>query len=191
MKLHIEAKYNADGTITMLHGTTEVNAASIVEHGFTRNSDPTAVARSIELEFGLPEGSVLNHSAFQFAKHRHDLDHVHFTSVLKVAQAYTVPEQLQDALLAAFWLKHPHAEDANVRDILPKADAWVQEQAARLTKPEVLAVTLPWEAVGDHAFGRKIGLQEYLLIANGDMPYSAAIPLSALTHAKVCRATEA
>lgn len=99
----MNARYNPDGTITLYHGTTTVNGASILGQGF-RASDPVAVAAWVEQEFKLPAGSVLGHSAYAFVRYRRDLDHVHFTSRWDVAIQYTVPEQVQDALAAVWWL---------------------------------------------------------------------------------------
>lgn len=176
--------FNEDGTITLLHGTTALNADSILRDGF-RPSNPAAVAAAVEHEYGLPKDSVLNHPWFEFAKNRQDLDKVHLTSNHDVALQYTVPEQLQDALNAAYSVIHPHSEDADFRDIKPKMDAWVKQESARLTKPVVLAVTMPWSAVGDHAFGRKLGLDEYKRIANGELPDNVSIPISALRSASI------
>lgn len=75
-------------------------------------------------------------------------------------------------------------EDEVTRDIIDAMQTWVKATARRLTTPMVLAVTLPWRAVGDHAFGRKIGLEEYKAIVDGELPDLVAIPLAALADAK-------
>lgn len=180
----MKAAYNSDGTVTLLHGTSSANAELIKAQGF-KTSNPAAVAKMVEDEYNLPEGSVLNNRAYEFAKHRSDLDKVHFTSNFDVAAQYTVPEQLQDALTAAYWVLHPEIGDMNINDVHPKLKEWVSTEGKRLAQPKVLAVIMPWELIGDYAFSRKISLAEYQEIADGDLPDLVSIPVAMLVNVKV------
>lgn len=172
----------------MTTGTAAANAARILLEGF-KPSDPAKVAATVERALDLPEASVLKHFAFQFPLGRRDLDHVHFISKFDVAQQYTVPEQLQDALAAAYLITHEKPEGVS-RRFRDHQDAWVKAQASRLTRPMVLAVTMPWAVLGDHGFGRRIELAEYLRIADGELPYSVAIPISALQVLSIAEASK-
>lgn len=176
--------FHDDGTVTILHGTNELSARMIEREGF-RPGDPANVARAIEREYGLPEGSVLNHVAFQFPKRRTDLDRVFFTGDPRTALAYTIPEVLQDALRAAYSIKFPHDDNALWKDVAPKQNAWADREGRRLGAPAIVAARVPWEAVGNHAFGRQIGFEEYRRIGKGKLPHSMSIPISALKDAKI------
>src|SRR5213075_130531 len=95
-----------DGSVTLLHGTTKLNAEAILRDGF-KPGNPQQVAAQLEKEYGLPEGSIYHHVAFEFARHRRDLDKVFFTTDESVADQYTTPEVVQDGLNAAHSLLHP------------------------------------------------------------------------------------
>lgn len=177
--------FNDDGTITVLHGTTTANAELIKKEGF-KASNPAGIAAMVEKEYKLPKDSVLKNHWYQFPMGRSDLDHIHFTSDPKVAVAYTVPEQLQDALTAAYRVLHPEIADMKWGDVQPNLRKWINTEGKRLTKPEILAVKIPWKAVGQHAFGRVIDdMEEYKKITDGEPPRTFAIPLKSLKDAKI------
>jgi RNA:NAD 2'-phosphotransferase (TPT1/KptA family)/2'-5' RNA ligase len=183
---------HADGTITLLHGTTKLNADSILNEGFKPGA-PAAVASMIENEYGLPKDSVLKNVAFEFASKRGDLDRVHLTSHPDIATQYSIPEVLQDALGSAWSLQHPNIENFT-RDLAKEKADWVKSEAARLTQPDVLAVRIPWSTVGDHAFGKKISLDDFKnnphLKGDVGILHSISIPLSAMKDAVITRAKE-
>jgi len=170
---------DSDGNVIALHGTTVLNAKSIREIGF-KPSDPAAVAAMVEKEYGLSKDSVLKSHWYQFPMRRSDLDYVHFTGDAWTATQYTVPEQLQDALHAAYREMHPEIADMNFKEVEPTMNAWVKTEARRLTKPEVLVVKMPWKVVGDNAFGRTLSLDEYKKLAGDKLPHSFSIPISEL-----------
>ena len=175
-----------DGTVTLLHGTTRINAEAIRQHGFLAGT-PLALAATIEQEYGLPEGAVANHHAFQFAAKRSDLDRIHFTTDIDVAQQYTVPEVVQDALRSVWSLQNP-VENVS-KNWHADMQEWVKKEGRRLAEPEVLAVTVPWASVGEHAFGRQISLEEFknhpALQGRSEILNNISLPLSALSSAKV------
>lgn len=166
------------GTITLLHGTTAANAAKILEHGF-RPMNPEAVATEVAAAFGLPPAEIYDHIHFEFARHRRDLDHVHLTSDLATARAYTVPEVVQDALKAAWAILHP-VERQDLRPGLKLQQEWVAHEGRRLAQPAILAVTMPWPVFGDHAFGKKLALQEWLEFGKLADLHSKSVPIKAL-----------
>lgn len=175
-----------DGTVTLLHGTTKLNADRIRQLGFQAGT-PHAIASQIEQRYQLPPGSVENHVAFQFAKGRTDLDRVFFTTDLSVAEQYTTPEVVQDALRAAWMIRNP--TESVSREWRRSMDAWIKQEARRLAEPEVLAVNVPWAAVGEHSFGRKLSLDEFKnhpsIRGAADVLHNVSIPISALRGAKI------
>jgi GNAT superfamily N-acetyltransferase len=181
---------HSDGTVTLLHGTTKLNADSILKEGF-KSGAPATVAAQIEKEYGLPKDSVLKNVSFQFASGRGDLDRVHLTSDPDTAAQYSIPEVLQDALSSVWSIQHPDIENFT-RDLAQEKSAWVKSEAARLTQPDVLAVRIPWSTVGDHAFGKKISLDEFknnkFLKGDLDILRTVSIPMSAMKDAVITRA---
>ena len=171
---------NPDGTITLLHGTTALNAEHIREHGFKPIS-PEEIATTIAKEYGLHPRDVFNSVQFEFPRHRTDRDKVHFTSKPETALQYTIPEVVQDALRAVWSLQNPSPE-GSPRQWSAKMQEWVNREGQRLAKPEILAVTMPWGVVGDHAFGRPLSLEEYIDIHGGDLNHlhSISVPMQAL-----------
>jgi hypothetical protein len=173
-----------DGTVTLLHGTSDLNARAILREGF-KAGQPQAVARAIEQEYHLPENSVLHNEAFSFARHRRDLDNAWFTTNEWTSDQYTVPEVLQDALTAAWIVQHPQDEDALEKVVGPSRREWVKREAARLTQPRTLAITVPWDVVGKHAFGRVLTLEEFKKagLTSEDL-YNVSLPVTALKNIK-------
>ena len=172
-----EVGINPDGTITLLHGTTALNAASIRQHGF-RSASPEQVAAQVAALYGLSPSDVYNHITFEFARHRTDRDRVHLTAIPATAQAYTVPEIVQDALRAVWVLKY--GQEHVTRETLHELQAWVRREGEKLSAPEILAVTMPWKVVGDHAFGRKLSLVEWQKFGKLRDLHSISVPISAL-----------
>ncbi len=173
---------NPDGTITLLHGTTALNAENIRDHGF-RPTSPVEVAGTIAKEYGLQLRDVLDHIAFEFARTRTDRDRVHFTSIPETAKAYTVPEVVQDALRVVWSLKY--GQEDVTRESRREQEAWVRREGERLAQPEVLAVTMPWEVVGDHAFGRKLTLEEWQKFGRIQDLHSISVPIQALQDIRI------
>jgi hypothetical protein len=173
---------NPDGTITLLHGTTALNAESIRRHGF-RPSSPEEIAGQIAALYGLHPSDVFDHVTFEFARHRTDRDRVHFTSIPETALAYTVPEVVQDALRAVWVLKY--GTEHVSRESIGALQAWVRHEGEKLSKPEVLAVTMPWSVVGDHAFGRKLTLVEWQKFGRLQDLHSISVPISALRNVSI------
>jgi hypothetical protein len=178
-----------DDTVTLLHGTSAINADAIMMGGF-KPGNPAALAATLEKHYNLPEGSVLNHVAFEFAKGRKDLDRVHFTADEKVAQAYQVPEVLQDGLKAVHMLLHPQ-EDVT-KDWHVAQQAFVDRESQVWAKPAMLAVTMPFEAVGNHGFGKKLTVEEYRALSvrfgwDATTFNNVSIPIAALQTAKIAR----
>jgi hypothetical protein len=162
--------------ITLLHGTTDVFAKSIRANGFLPGQ-PANVARWIEDEYDLPRGSVYKNVAFEFARTRHDLDRVHMTADPAIAKQYTIPEVLQDALHAVWLIKINKSDRLNA----PAQSAWMKEEGRRLVKPEILAVNMPFDVVGDHCWGKKLTLEDFLRIGlTIDKMHSVSMPMSAL-----------
>ncbi len=177
---------NTDGTITLLHGTTAQNAVSIKSYGF-RPIVAREVAEQIANLYGLDPVAVFNHIAFEFAKHRNDRDRVHFTSIPETAQQYTIPEVYQDALHAV-WIMTNGAEHVT-REGLREQQAWMRQEGARLMRPEVLAVTMPWSVVGDHAFGKRLTLEEWQTFGRIRDLHSISVPISALRDVRIVTVT--
>ena len=148
----------------------------------------------MEREYGLPEGSIFNHIAFEFARGRRDLDEVHFTTDESVADQYSIPEVVQDALTSAHMLLHPLPEDVPVtKERLDQRKAWIAAEAKRLMEPALLAVTVPFDVVGQHGFGKQFTLDEFKALltkfpdANEDIFNNVRLPIAALTGAKIRR----
>jgi hypothetical protein len=177
---------NPDGTITLLHGTTALNAASIRQRGFLPAS-PVGVAIEIAALYNLRPRDIFNHVTFEFARHRTDRDRVHFTSIPTTAQAYTVPEVVQDALRAVWVLKY--GTEHVSRESLQQLQTWVRREGEKLSAPEVLAVTMPWHVVGDHAFGLKLSLNEWLKFGKISDLHSISVPIKALQDVSIAPAT--
>jgi hypothetical protein len=186
---------NPDGSITLLHGTTALNAAGIREHGF-RPMDPKRVATEVADLYGVPPHEVFENIHFEFPRHRRDLDRAFFTSDPETAAAYTIPEAFQDALRAVAYVKgigRSADEEDDARRATQARSDWVTREGRRLFSPEVLAVTMPWRAVGDHAFGKKMSLKEWRDItkpALGELfgLHSISIPIHALGDIRVAPA---
>jgi hypothetical protein len=176
---------NSDGTVTLLHGTTALNAELIREQGFKPIS-PESIAATIAEEYGLKPSDVFNSIHFDFPKYRTDRDRTHFTSKPETAQQYTVPEVVQDALSAVWFLKNPPSDGEETRQRITRMYEWMYEwvkrEGHRLAKPEILAITMPWEVIGAHAFGRPLTLEEYLDIYGDDLNHlhSISVPMQAL-----------
>ena len=182
-----------DGLVTVLHGTTRQNAEAILAGGF-KAGDPARVAAEIERTYQLPKDSILTHVAFQFARGRRDLGKVHFTTDESVADQYSVPEVVQDALTSAHMLLHPTPEDVPfTKEMHAERKAWIDREARRLTEPALLAVTVPFETVGRHGFGKQFTLEEFKELlqrfpkAREDIFNNITIPLEALTGARIER----
>ena len=163
--------------ITMLHGTTNIFAKSIRANGF-QPGNPEKVAHWIEDAYDLPRGSVFQHPAFEFARGRRDLDRVHMTADPSIAVQYTIPEVIQDALKAVWSLKQISQSD---RMDWKNLQTWINQEGRRLVKPEILAVNMPFDVIGQHAFGKKLTLQDFLKIGL-DMSdlHSISVPMGAL-----------
>jgi hypothetical protein len=112
---------------------------------------------------------------------------VHFTSLPETAQEYTIPEIVQDALRAIWALKYgkDYDDEGPLRGRLQKQQAWVKQEGARLAQPEILVVTMPWEVVGDHAFGRKLSLSEWLEFGRLRDLHSISVPINALNKIRI------
>lgn len=173
-------------TVTLLHGTTVVNAESIRESSF-KVSEPVRIAHWVEDEYHLPRDSVLKHVRYEFPRSRRDLDHVHFTTDHWTAQQYTVPEQLQDALESVYWIKHPDIGNKTHGEVEPRRREWMKRETKKFAQPEVLVVRVPWKLVGDHGFGRKLTLEEFGKITKGDykLPHNMSFPVKELGVAKI------
>jgi len=181
---------NDDGTVTVLHGTSTINAALIREQGF-KPFDAMDVATVVAEAYGLKPRDIYDSVYFEFPRGRRDVNKVFFTSSPETAQVHGVPESIQDALTAVWAAKHPEwsQQDAATRDDVRKREKhrkeWIRKEAQRFGKPETLAVTLPWEVVGDNAFGKKLSLERYLEIVGGpqdwdDLLHNFSLPISAL-----------
>ncbi len=173
---------NSDGTITLLHGTTVSNAANILNHGF-RPMRPAEVAGKLAAKYGLRPQDVLDHISFEFARGRTDRDRVHFTSDPSIAQEYTVPEVVQDALSAVWSMLYGSAHVT--RESLREQHAWVRREGARMAQPTILAVTMPWSAVGDHAFGRRLTLREWQAFGRIEDLHNISVPIRALHDVQI------
>jgi hypothetical protein len=137
----------------------------------------------IAKEYGLQPSDVFDHITFEFARTRTDRDRVHFTSIPETAKAYTVPEVVQDALRAVWSLKY--GQENVTRESRREQEAWVRREGERLAQPEVLAVTMPWEVVGDHAFGRKLTLEEWQGFGRIQDLHSISVPIQALHDIRI------
>lgn len=192
----VASKPNLDirrDTITLLHGTTALNAEQIRKHGF-KASDALEIVKSVAKDYRINPRAVFDSVYFEFAKGRRDRDHVHFTSLPDTAAQYTIPEVVQDALKAIWEMTFgtkEFGEDVS-RERSRALEAWVKREGDRLAKPEILAVTMPWKVVGDHAFGRKIEtMAEYIAIYDGDADealqglHSISIPIRALKGIRI------
>lgn len=162
--------------ITLLHGTTDVFAKSIRANGF-QPGQPQKIANWIEDEYDLPRGSVYKNVAFEFARGRRDLDHVHMTSRPDIAVQYTTPEVLQDALKAVWLIKISKSSKMDWQGM----QTWTKREGQRLVKPEILAINMPFDVVGKHCWGRVLTLQDFLKIGlEIDDMHSVSMPMSAL-----------
>lgn len=152
---------DAEGNFTLFHGTTATNARAILSGGFQK-SDPVSVATMVEEKLGLPKGSVLNDPNYQFARGRTDLDEAHFSTDYNVAKSYTTPEQISDALRAAFFVSHPKMNDRPHSEVQPVYKKWYESQIEKFVEDrKVLQVTVPWSIMEKHGFGREISLREF------------------------------
>jgi hypothetical protein len=90
---------NDDGTITLLHGTSTINAALIREQGF-KPFDALDVATVVAKAYGLKPRDIYDTVYYEFARSRRDVGKVHFTSSPETAQIHGIPESVRDALAA-------------------------------------------------------------------------------------------
>lgn len=187
--------FHADGSVTLLHGTSALNAEQILTKGF-QPGNPRAMATMIEDHYGLPRGSVYHHVAFEFARNRQDLDRVWLTSSQRMTGEYAVPEVAQDALNAVWMMKNPRDSTVDLsKDVKAweqrkeTRQAWLKREGARLFRPAVLAVTMPFDTtVGKYAFGKELTLRQFQ--AHGgtlDDLGNASVPISVLRHAQIVR----
>lgn len=158
--------------------------------------DPKSVATEVAELYGVPMREVFENIHFEFPRHRRDLDRVFFTHDLTTAKAYTVPEAYQDALRAVAYLKGVGGSfEDDARRATEARTAWVAREGRRLHSPEVLAVTMPWKTVGDHAFGKKMSLKEWtdtVKPALGELfgLHSISVPIRALGDVRIAPARE-
>lgn len=179
--------------VTLLHGTTRQNAEAILSGGF-KPGNPASIAARMEREYGLPEGGIFNHVAFEFARGRRDLGEVHFTTDESVADQYSIPEVVQDALTSAHMLLYPLPEDVPfTKERREQRQAWIAAEAKRLMEPALLAVTVPFDVVGQHGFGKQFTLDEFKALltkfpdAHEDIFNNIRLPIAALTGVKIQR----
>jgi hypothetical protein len=169
----------------LLHGTTAPSAALIRWRGF-RSVSPKKIAEAVASVNGVGARDVFNNVNFEFARNRKDRNRVHFTSSPRIALAHTVPEVVQDALRAVWDLKYGKAYGADVtREQLRDRSAWVEREGRGFGEPEVLAVTMPWKAVGNHAFGRTLSLQEWQSFGRIEDLHSISVPIRALQRISI------
>jgi len=182
---------NPDGTVTLLHGTSEENARRIREEGF-RAGSPKAVAARIAARYGVDADALYRSAHFEFPRHRSDLDKIWFTVDPWTAAQYTMPEVEQDALSGVWVLLHgwPPEEPGRERDAyLKRQKAWFQEEDAK-TRSFVLAVTLPKKIVGKYAWVQPMTKQDWDYIESGKgslqgLLFTVAIPVRGLQDARL------
>lgn len=181
-----------DGSVTLLHGTTILNARDILRNGF-KPGNPARVAAMLENFYKLRPGSVFNHVAFEFAKGRRDLDKIFFTTDEDVAAQYTIPEVVQDGLEAVYSMLYLKDVENMTRELHAHRATWKKAEGRKLAAPAVLEVTLPWDVIGAHAFGRHMTLPEFREIqakygegkTDSSFFNNVSIPISALRGARV------
>jgi hypothetical protein len=142
------------------------------------------VAASIAKAYGLQTTEVYDNLHFEFPRNRRDLDWIHLTSDPQIASAHTVPEVVQDALRAVWSILH-RDETGGLRPTLERMRAWVDGEGRKLSAPQVLAVTMPWSALGDHGFGKKLTLREWLGFGTLADLHSKSVPIAALHGAQI------
>jgi hypothetical protein len=185
--------WNADGTVTLLHGTSASNAAKIRAEGF-KPFDPQGIAQWAERQYGLPENAVLNHPAFQFNSQTRAGDpSIYLTGFLETAQSYTVPESFQDALTATFMIQHPEWGQGDANADRGAMQAWVRAETQRWTQPEVVAVTIPWQTLAEsfpaYAPDKWPTMESLRDVLDGELPNTVVIPAAKLRGARIAPLT--
>ena len=160
-------------TVRLYHGTSTLST----DRGVLEPRDPAELASSLEDEFDLPPGSVLDHPAFRFSRDRARDQSVYFALDRRTAEGYAEArsEMVVDALSAAYRVIDPPPEvvdSPESREWAKRYEAWKTAWYAKhAAHPVVVALDVPVSEIEkrspDWEYVQKEGRRR---VANGHEP---------------------